>query len=176
MICLFLRTFSWDLRLLFVTVGLCLSSRPPAGEVFALASTLVVLCAVRKTAPFHGKLEDVRDRISSIFPTSCGSGLVTCFCTWCVSFCATSWMTSTSLFVGKHRAPCQMRDHLRSGPQSPCHPCPRGQRNRARPNAGRGIGIWSACVIRLLPRVFLWVRVDGSNCRGLSKVCPVFPL
>ena len=42
---------------------------------------------------------------------------------------------------------------------------------RARPSAGRGIGIWFSCVIRPLPPRLFWVRVDESDCRGLSNVC-----
>ena len=62
-----------------------------------------------------------------------------------------------------------MLDHLRSGPQSPCHPCPRGRRHRARPSAERGITIRSSCAINPLPHGFLLARVDEFDCRGKVK-------
>ena len=67
---------------------------------------------------------------------------------------------------GKHHVSFRMRDHLCSGMQSPCHPCPRGRRHRARLSAGgRWIRIWSSCVVRPLPHGQFWVRVDGSDCQ-----------
>ena len=36
------------------------------------------------------------------------------------------WRKTRSL--GKHHTSFRMLDHLRSGPQSPCHPCPRGRK------------------------------------------------
>ena len=141
-------------------------------------------------------LEDVRNRTSTIFSTSCGSGLATCFCTCCVSFPATSWKAFTfsvtgcssdswlrvqrligwikTRSCGKHQASFPMRDHLRSRPQSSCHPCLRGRRHRARPNAGRGIQILSPCDIRLLPREPFWVRVDGSNRTQTRRQASIF--
>ena len=48
-----------------------------------------------------GNLEDVHDRISSILSTNCGSGLVVCFWTCCVSFRATSRLTSPFSVTGR---------------------------------------------------------------------------
>ena len=66
-----------------------------------------------------------------------------------------------------YRAPFRVRDHLRSGLQSPCHPCPRGHRHRARPSFGRGIGMWSSCVIRPLPHGLVWI-VKRLSCGSIA--------
>ena len=119
-------------------------------------------------------------------------GLIICFCTCCVSFRATSWMTSTYSatsrsssswlrvqgLIGRRNArsmaramlPFRMRGRLQSGPQSPCHPCSCGREYHARPSAGRGIRIWSSCVIRPLLHGSFGARVDESDSRT-SLVC-----
>ena len=80
---------------------------------------------------------------------------VICFCTCCVSYRATSLMTSTCsadgrsklltesegligwegpVSMGKCQVSFRINDLFRSGPRSSCHPCPCGRRLRARPS------------------------------------------
>ena len=115
----------------------------------------------------------VHDRSSSILSTCCGSGLVSCFCTCCVSFRATSWMISSHSMTGRFSSSWLRVQGLIGRCFFPnARPSPIratvsvsfvlswAKASCASKRWERGIRTWSSCVIRPLLCGLLWVRVD----------------
>ena len=83
-------------------------------------------------------------------------------------------------FHGKHHASFRLRDHLRSGLQSPCHPCLRGRRHRASKRWERDHDLVLVCHLTSGPWVLLgssrWVRLSCIVKRlSYGRLCSADP-